>query len=85
MEYAAITHHEDVEYQHDVKYFKAEINREIKVSLKEYISRVIKIHRLREVRVLTGLTRLEAPEPEIEEQSHIVKLNAVQERNGFRR
>ena len=24
MEYAAITHHEDVEYQHDVKYFKAE-------------------------------------------------------------
>ena len=38
------------------------------------ISRIIKIHRLREVRVLTGFTRLEAPEPEVDEQSHIVKL-----------
>ena len=73
MEYAAITHHEDVEYQHDVKYFKAQ-EVEIKESLKEYISRVVKIHRLREVRVLTGFTRLEAPEPEIDEQAHIVKL-----------
>lgn len=73
MEYAAITHHEDVEYQHDVKYFKAE---EVTLSehLKEYISRIIKIHRLREVRVLTGFTRLEAPEPEVDEQPHIVKL-----------
>lgn len=73
MEYAAITHHEEVEYQHDVKYFKAE-EIDVKDSLKEYISRVIKIHRLREVKVLLGFTRLEAPEPEIDEQSHIVKL-----------
>lgn len=73
MEYAAITHHEDVEYQHDVKYFKAE-EVTLSESLKEYISRIIKIHRLREVRVLTGFTRLEAPEPEVDEQSHIVKL-----------
>lgn len=73
MEYAAITHHEDVEYQHDVKYFKAE-EVALSESLKEYISRIIKIHRLREVRVLTGFTRLEAPEPEVNEQSHIVKL-----------
>lgn len=73
MEYAAITHHEDVEYQHDVKYFKAE-EVALSKSLKEYISRIIKIHRLREVRVLTGFTRLEAPEPEVDEQSHIVKL-----------
>lgn len=73
MEYAAITHHEDVEYQHDVKYFKAE-EVALSESLKEYISRIIKIHRLREVRVLTGFTRLEAPEPEVDEQSHIVKL-----------
>lgn len=70
MEYAAITHHEDVEYQHDVKYFKAE-EVALSESLKEYISRIIKIHRLREVRVLTGFTRLEAPEPEVDEQSHI--------------
>lgn len=48
MEYAAITHHEDVEYQHDVKYFKAE-EVALSESLKEYISRIIKIHRLREV------------------------------------
>ena len=73
MEYAAITHHEDVEYQHDVKYFKAE-EVALSESLKEYIFRIIKIHRLREVRVLTGFTRLEAPEPEVDEQSHIVKL-----------
>ena len=73
MENAAITHHEDVEYQHDVKYFKAE-EVALSESLKEYISRIIKIHRLREVRVLTGFTRLEAPEPEVDEQSHIVKL-----------
>lgn len=73
MEYAAITHHEDVEYQHDVKYFKAE-EVSLSNSIKKYISRIIKIHRLREVRVLTGFTRLEAPEPEVEEQNNIVKL-----------
>lgn len=73
MEYAAITNHEDVEYQHDVKYFKAE---EVSLcdSIRKYISRIIKIHRLREVKVLTGFTRLEAPEPEVDEQNHIVKL-----------
>lgn len=38
MEYAAITHHEDVEYQHDVKYFKAE-EVALSESLKEYISK----------------------------------------------
>ena len=37
MEYAAITHHEDDEYQHDVKYFKAE-EVTLSESLKEYIS-----------------------------------------------
>ena len=59
----AIIHHEDVKYQRDVKYFKAE---EVSLfqGLKKYISRVIKIHRLREVRVLTGFTRLESAEPD---------------------
>jgi hypothetical protein len=75
MEYAAITHHQDVEYQHDVQYFKAE-EIGLKDSLKPYFSRVVKIHRLREVRVLTGFTRLEAPEPEIDDQKHIVKLKS---------
>ncbi|MFA6851446.1 MAG: DrmB family protein, partial [Selenomonadaceae bacterium] len=75
MEYKAITHHEDVAYQHNVKYFKAE-EESVVESLKPYIMRVIKIQRLREVRVLTGFTRLEAPEPEIDDdgQNHIVKL-----------
>jgi hypothetical protein len=75
MEYAAITHHDDVMYQHDVKYFKAS---EVTLAdgLKPFISRVIKIERLREVRVLTGFTRLEAPEPDIDEQQHIVSLKS---------
>ena len=73
MEYKAITHHTDVEYQHDVKYFQAE-DENISPSLKPYFSRIIKIHRLREVRVLTGFTRLEAPDPE-SEGKHIVRLN----------
>ncbi len=76
MEYNAITHHQQVEFQHDVKYFKAE-EVSIKESLKPYFSRVIKIHRLREVRVLLGYTRLEMPEPESDDQQHIVKLKAA--------
>jgi hypothetical protein len=76
MEYNAITHHSQVEFQHDVKYFKAE-EVEIKDSLKKYFSRVIKIHRLREVRVLLGFTRLEMPEPEVDDQKHIVKLKSA--------
>ena len=77
MEYMAIIHHEDVKYQHDVKYFKAEeVN--LLAGLKKYISRVIKIHRLREVRVLTGFTRLEAAEPEVEDGPRICKLRPAQ-------
>jgi hypothetical protein len=75
MEYQAITHHDDVSFKHDVRYFKAE-EVDLLDSLKPYISRVIKIHRLREVRVLTGFTRLEAPEPEIDDPKHIVKLRS---------
>lgn len=73
MEYMAIIHHEDVKYQRDVKYFKAE---EVSLfqGLKKYISRVIKIHRLREVRVLTGFTRLESAEPDVDDGPRIVKL-----------
>ena len=73
----AIIHHEDVKYQHDVKYFKAEeVN--LLAGLKKYISRVIKIHRLREVRVLTGFTRLEAAEPDVEDGPRICKLRPAQ-------
>lgn len=77
MEYAAITHHDDVKYQHDVKYFKAE-EVALMSSLTQYICRVIKIHRLREVRVLTGFTRLESAEPDVEDGPRICKLKAGQ-------
>ncbi len=75
MEYAAITHHDDVAYQHNVRHFKA---REVPIqkSLLPYFSRVIQIERLREVRVLTGFMRLESPEPDIDEQQHIVPLKS---------
>lgn len=78
MEYAAITNHQDLAYQRDVKYFKAE---EVDVSggLNQFFSRIIKIHRLREVMVLLGFMRLEAPEPEVDNPSHICNL---QKRRG---
>lgn len=76
MEYNAITHHQQVEFQHDVKYFKAE-EVDVKDSLKKYFSRVIKIHRLREVRVLLGYSRLEMPEPDVDDQKHVVKLKSA--------
>ena len=76
MEYNAITHHQQVEFQHDVKYFKAE-EIDVKDSLKKYFSRVIKIHRLREVRVLLGYSRLEMPEPDVDDQKHVVKLKSA--------
>lgn len=76
MEYNAITHHQQVEFQHDVKYFKAE-EVDVKESLKKYFSRVIKIHRLREVRVLLGYSRLEMPEPDVDDQKHVVKLKSA--------
>lgn len=75
MEYNAITHHQQVEFQHDVRYFKAE-EVAIKDSLKKYFSRVIKLHRLREVKVLLGYSRLEMPEPEVDDQKQVVKLKS---------
>jgi Domain of unknown function (DUF1998). len=74
MEYAAIVNHTDLAYQRDVKYFKAEeVN--INNGLNRYFSRIIKIHRLREVMVLLGFMRMEAPEPEVDDPNHICKLN----------
>lgn len=74
MEYAAIINHKDLAYKHDYKHFKTE---EVDLSngLQKYFSRVIKIHRLREVMVLLGFMRMEAPEPEVDEPNHICKLN----------
>ena len=73
MEYAAIINHRDLAYQRDVKYFKAE---EVPIDngLEHYFSRIVKIHRLREVMVLLGFMRMEAPEPEVDEPNHICQL-----------
>lgn len=73
MEYAAIINHTDLAYQRDVKYFKAE-EVQLKKGIESYFSRIIKIHRLREVMVLLGFMRMDAPEPEVDEPNHIRKL-----------
>ena len=73
MEYEAITHHNDPAYACNKKHFKAEEDT-LPETLTPYFSRVIRITRLREVRVLLGFTRLEAPDPDAEEQANIVYL-----------
>lgn len=74
MEYNAITHHDDVAFKRDYKYFQAE-EVPVKPALKRWFSRLVKIHRLREVMVLLGFMRMEVPEPEVNEPKHICKLN----------
>lgn len=74
MEYDAITHHNDPAYASNKKHFKAEEDN-MPSYLKKYFSRVIRITRLREVRVLMGFTRVEAPDPDADDQTNIVLLN----------
>lgn len=74
MEYDAITHHADPAYASNKKHFKAEEDA-IPEYLQEYFSRIIRITRLREVRVLLGFTRVDAPDPDADEQANIVFLN----------
>lgn len=74
MEYNAITHHSDPVYASNKKHFKAEED-PVPEYLKPYISRVIRITRLREVRVLLGFTRVDAPDPDADKQANIVYLN----------
>lgn len=74
MEYNAITHFDDPAYESNKKHFKAEED-VLPDYLKKYFSRIIRITRLREVRVLLGFTRVEAPDPDADEQPNIVKLS----------
>lgn len=76
MEYDAITHHADPEYASNKRHFKAEEDA-VPSSLEKYLSRVIRITRLREVRVLLGFTRVDASDPDAdaEDQPNIVHLN----------
>ena len=73
MEYEAITHHADPQYESNKKHFKAE-EEPVPDYLKEYFSRIIRITRLREVKVLLGFTRVDAPDPDSDEQRNVVYL-----------
>ncbi len=74
MEYDAITHHSDPAYASNKKHFKAE-EETIPNYLKKYFQRVIRITRLREVKVLLGFTRVDAPDPDADVQANVVYLN----------
>lgn len=74
MEYNAITHHADPVYASNKMHFKAEED-PLPEYLRPYFKRVIRITRLREVRVLLGFTRVDAPDPDADEQTNIVYLN----------
>lgn len=74
MEYDAITHHNDPAYASNKKHFKAEED-SLPEYLKPYFSRIIRITRLREVKVLLGFTRVDAPDPDADAQTNIVYLN----------
>ena len=74
MEYNAITHFNDPLYESNKKHFKAE-EEPLPEYMKRYFSRVIRITRLRDVRVLLGFTRVDAPDPDADEQPNIVKLS----------
>lgn len=74
MEYDAITHHDDPVYRCNKKHFKAEED-PLPQYLIPYFSRIIRITRLREVKVLLGFTRVDAPDPDADEQPNIVYLN----------
>ena len=73
MEYQAITHHDDPTYQSNKKHFKAEEDA-LPEYFKHYFKRIIRITRLREVRVLLGFTRVDAPDPDADEQPNVVYL-----------
>ncbi len=74
MEYSAITHFDDPLYESNKRHFKAEED-PLPEYLKKYLSRIIRITRLREVRVLLGFTRVDAPDPDADEQPNVVKLS----------
>ena len=74
MEYDAITHHNDPTYASNKKHFKAEEDL-LPEYLKPYFNRIIRITRLREVKVLLGFTRVDAPDPDADVQANVVYLN----------
>lgn len=78
MEYDAITHHSDPQYQSNKKHFKAE-DEPVPDYLKTYFKQIIRITRLREVKVLLGFTRADAPDPDADVQQNVVYLTKGKE------
>lgn len=76
MEYDAITHHADPAYASNKKHFKAEED-PLQNPLNKYFSRVVRVTRLREVKVLLGFTRVDASDPDADadDQPNIVMLS----------
>lgn len=74
MEYNAIIHHNDPTYASNKKHFKAEEDA-LPGYLQKYFGRIIRVTRLREVRVLLGFTRVDAPDPDADEQPNVVALS----------
>jgi len=74
-EYNAILNHADPVNKKSPFIFSAEED-PVPEILKPYISRIIRVNRLREIMCLQGFTRLDAPDPEAEQQVNIVKLNS---------
>lgn len=73
-EYQTLINHKAVEKKNSDLYFKAE-DEIVSDRLKPYFSRIIKVHRLREVMALIGHTRLFSPEQDVEDTNKIVRLN----------
>lgn len=73
MEYEAIKHHNDSTYQSNKEHFKAEED-DLPTHFKRYFKRIIRVTRLREVRALLGFTRVDAPDPDADEQPDVVYL-----------
>ena len=78
MEYNAIIHHNDPAYADASikKHFMAEEDDSVPETLQKYFSRIIRITRLREVRVLLGFTRVDSPDPDAntDDQPNVVRL-----------
>lgn len=73
LEYKTIVNHKSLSQKKDYPYFKA-TEEELSPGLEKFFSRMILIHRLREVMVLLGHTRVAAPEPDSDEPNHICRL-----------
>lgn len=80
MEYNAIIHHNEPAYASNKKHFKTEED-PVPETLQKYFSRIIRITRLREVRVLLGFTRVDSPDPDAntDDQPNVVRLTKCQD------